>query len=89
MGGQGKAGQEQSGLQEKLYEEVWGYPRLACSAQVFGISSVSGSKPLKAVCISLQKLSPLSACLQLNLCFPVSSVKKESMELLGLLRGHF
>lgn len=52
MGGQGKAGQEQSGLQEKLYEEVWGCPRLACSAQVFGISSVSGSKPLKAVCIA-------------------------------------
>lgn len=58
-------------------------------AQELGFSSVSVSKPLKAACTSLKKLSYLSAHLQLNLCFPVSSVKKENRELLGLLRCRF
>lgn len=55
---------------------------LACSAQELGFSSVRVSKPLKAACTSLQKLSHLSADLQLNLCFPVSSVRKENLEFL-------
>lgn len=55
-------------------------------AQELGFSSVSVSKPFST---SLQKLSYLSAHLQLNLCFPVSSVKKENHELLGLLRCRF
>lgn len=39
------------------------------------------SKPLEAACSSLQKLSHLSAYVQLNLCFPGSSVKIETLEL--------
>lgn len=54
-------------------------------AQELGFSSASVSKPLKAACTSLQKLSYLSAHLQCNLCFPVSSVKKENREPLWLL----
>lgn len=65
------------------------YAILACSAQESGFSSVSSSRPLEADCTSLQKLRYLSTLLQLNLCFPVSSVGKENREFFWLLRYHF
>lgn len=43
--------------------------------------SVRSSKPLEAACSSLQRLSHLSAYVQLNLCFPGLSVKTETLEL--------
>lgn len=67
---------------------VWGgvsFALLARSAQEFGFSSGSSSKPLKAAGTSSQKLSHPSAYLPLNLCFPISSVKKQNLELLWLL----
>lgn len=50
-GGVGKGRKEARnthGLHQKLSEEGWRRPRLACSAQEFGTFSVSSSKPLKA-----------------------------------------
>lgn len=54
---------------------------LACFAQEFGFRSVRGS--VFESCLYFgAKLSRLSACLQLDLCLPASSVMKGTRELL-------